>query len=173
MDIHLIWAQDFNGGIGKNGQLPWHIPEDLKNFKKLTLNSTIIMGRKTWDSLPFKPLPKRRNIILSRNKSIDIFGDSIDQETCNVEVYSNVVDCISVLKNESIDKVFIIGGSSIYKLFFDYANQLHITFINISNAGIKLDTVFPVKMNIIKQIFTKKSTQIISEHAEYTHWVKK
>ena len=67
MEIHLIWAQEHDGGIGKNGQLPWYIPEDLKNFKKITLNSTIVMGRKTWDSLPFKPLPKRKNIIFTKN----------------------------------------------------------------------------------------------------------
>ena len=65
MIIHLIWAQDNNGGIGLNGQLPWHISEDLKNFKKITSNSTIIMGRKTWDSLPKKPLPNRENIVMS------------------------------------------------------------------------------------------------------------
>ena len=65
MKFHLIWAQDQNGGIGENGNLPWHISEDLKNFKFLTLNTTIIMGRKTWDSLPIKPLPKRNNIVLS------------------------------------------------------------------------------------------------------------
>jgi len=70
MKFHLIWAQDENGAIGKNGDLPWHIPEDLKNFKKLTLNKPIIMGRKTWDSLKFKPLPKRRNIVLSSQKEI-------------------------------------------------------------------------------------------------------
>ena len=74
MEIHLIWAQDYDGGIGKNGQLPWYIPEDLKNFKKITLDSTIIMGRKTWDSLPFKPLPNRRNIVISRNPEISITG---------------------------------------------------------------------------------------------------
>ena len=67
MEIHLIWAQENNGGIGKNGQLPWHIPEDLKNFKKLTLNSTIVMGRKTWESLPFKPLPKKKYCFFKQN----------------------------------------------------------------------------------------------------------
>ena len=62
MLIHLIWAQDAKSGIGKNGKLPWHISEDLINFKKLTLHSTILMGRKTWESLTKKPLPKRKNI---------------------------------------------------------------------------------------------------------------
>ena len=72
MKIHLIWAQEINGGIGKNGKLPWHISEDLQNFKKLTLESTILMGRKTWESLPIKPLPKRRNIVLSSKKVADV-----------------------------------------------------------------------------------------------------
>ena len=92
MEIHLIWAQDFNGGIGKDGRLPWHISEDLKNFKQITLGSTIIMGRKTWDSLPFKPLPKRRNIVLSSSN------------ISNIEVYHNIEDCIRTLKKESIPK---------------------------------------------------------------------
>ena len=87
MEIHLIWAQENNGGIGKNGQLPWHIPEDLKNFKKLTLNSTIVMGRKTWESLPFKPLPKRRNIVFSSR----IFED--------VETYNNINQFMKKLYN--------------------------------------------------------------------------
>ena len=64
MNIELIWAQDENGGIGKNGKLPWHISEDLQNFKKITAGFPIIMGRKTWESLPKKPLPERRNIVI-------------------------------------------------------------------------------------------------------------
>ena len=68
MHVHLIWAQDKNGVIGVNGQLPWHIPEDLYNFKRLTSGHPIVMGRKTWESLPFKPLPNRRNIVLSSSK---------------------------------------------------------------------------------------------------------
>ena len=63
MEIHLIWAQDFEGGIGIDGKLPWHISEDLKNFKQLTLDTKIVMGRKTWESLPIKPLPQRKNIV--------------------------------------------------------------------------------------------------------------
>ena len=66
-EIHLIWAEDKNGGIGCNGKLPAY-SEDLKNFKSITMDSTIIMGRKTWDSLPIKPLPNRNNIILSSKK---------------------------------------------------------------------------------------------------------
>ena len=66
MEIHLIWAQEHDGGIGKNGQLPWHIPEDLKNFKKITLNSTIVMGRKTWDSLPLNHFLREKILFLQK-----------------------------------------------------------------------------------------------------------
>jgi dihydrofolate reductase len=159
MEINLIWAQNFDGGIGENGELPWHISEDLKNFKKITLNSIIIMGRKTWDSLPFKPLPNRRNIVLSKNK------------IKNVEVYHNIDECLDVLKKEAISKVFIIGGASIYKLFFNHASQLHITFINIQSNS--LDTFFPINHDIIKQNFIQKSAVKLTEQANYTVWVKK
>lgn len=159
MEIHLIWAQDFNGGIGKDGQLPWHISEDLKNFKKITLGSTIIMGRKTWDSLPFKPLPKRRNIVLSNS------------DISNIEVYHNVENCIETLKKESISKIFIIGGASIYKAFFNYATHLHITLINISSND--LDTFFPIGLNTIKNSFNKQTQKQLSEFAEYSCWIKK
>ena len=121
MEIHLIWAQDCDGGIGKQGQLPWHISEDLKNFKKITLNSHIIMGRKTWESLPFKPLPNRRNIVLSSSK------------ISNVEVYHSIDDCLRSLEKELVSKIFIIGGAAIYKSFFSYANYLHITFVNLES----------------------------------------
>ena len=94
MEIHIIWAQDNNSGIGKNHKLPWHIPEDLKNFKNITKNNTIIMGRKTWDSLPIKPLPFRKNIVLSRKKIKD------------VECYNSVDNCLSAIQLEK--DVFII-----------------------------------------------------------------
>ena len=147
MEIHLIWAQDFKGGIGKNGELPWHITEDLKNFKNITLNSTIIMGRKTWDSLPFKPLPNRRNIILS-NSNIS-----------NIEVYHSIDDCIKTLQQECLSKIFIIGGSSIYKEFFNYATHLHITFVNIKLNN--LDTFFPIDLHYLLHF-------IIRHHLSFT-----
>ncbi len=159
MEIHLIWAQDFEGGIGINGKLPWHISEDLKNFKQITLDSTIIMGRKTWDSLPFKPLPNRRNIVLSNSK---ISG---------IEVYHNIDDCIKKLNQQSVSKIFIIGGSSLYEKFFIHATHLHITFINIVSKN--LDTFFPIDLDIIKHSFKKKSEKKLSESAQYSYWIKK
>ena len=123
MEIHIIWAQDINGGIGEKGKLPWYISKDLKNFKELTINSTIIMGRKTWDSLPIKPLPKRRNIVLTRSMHV------------NVEAYRSYKDCVKTLEKDKVDRVFIIGGRSIYKLFYKDAKFLHITNVAILKKG--------------------------------------
>ena len=159
MDIHLIWAQDSNGGIGKQGALPWHISEDLKNFKKLTLNSTIVMGRKTWDSLPFKPLPKRRNIVLSHSTLPDI------------EAYHSIEQCIDRLEDEKIEKLFVIGGAAIYKEFFNHAHYLHITMVNLEQDNI--DTFFPISLNVIKQKFNQTLHQKLSDDADYTFWFRK
>lgn len=158
MDIHLIWAQDQNGGIGKDGLLPWHVSEDLKNFKKITLNSPIIMGRKTWDSLPIKPLPNRRNIIFSTNLYEGL------------EIYHSVQECIQVLERDHIDNVFIIGGRSIYKLFFNYATYLHITFINILEP--EINEFFPISNKKIEETFYQESEDKLSGNAFYTFWKK-
>lgn len=156
MNIHLIWAQEKNGGIGINNNLPWHIPEDLKKFKKLTLNKSIIMGRKTWDSLPFKPLPKRQNVVLS--------SQSIKDVTC----YTSVENCLDGLANES--DVFVIGGAQVYKEFYSYAHHLHITIVGEKTTGI--DTYFPIPLSVIKESFTLNDTIPLTDNAQYTHWTK-
>ena len=158
MNIHLIWAQDENGGIGKNGKLPWHISEDLQNFKKITSDSTIIMGRKTWDSLPFKPLPNRRNIVLSKTNQK------------NAETYNSIENCLEVIENDKLNKVFIIGGRSIYKLFFHKAVYLHITHIHIKENGI--NEFFPINLEIISNQFQKISYKQLNDDATYTCWRK-
>ena len=159
MKIHLIWAQDENGGIGKSGKLPWHLSEDLQNFKKITLNSAIIMGRKTWESLTIKPLPKRRNIVLTSSK------------INNIEHYDTINNCIQKLKNDNVNEVFIIGGAAIYKKFFELADTLHITLINKKTNGI--DTWFPISMNKIKKTFQKIEELNLSKVANYSNWIKK
>ena len=159
MKIHLIWAQDINGGIGKEGKLPWHISEDLQNFKKLTLNSIIIMGRKTWESLPIRPLSKRRNIVLSRN------------EVPEIEYYTSIKKCIEKLNDDNIDKLFVIGGSTVYQNFIHRADELHITKVDEMIEGI--DTYFPVPMLKIKNEFEKINEIELNNKAIYTHWVRK
>ena len=158
MIIHLIWAQDNSGGIGKMGKLPWKIPEDLYHFKKLTINSTIIMGRKTWESLPKKPLPKRRNIVLSSKRMED------------VECYNSIENCIKTLKNDKIKKVFVIGGAKVYKNFIFFADELHITYVNKKIIGI--DTFLPFSKDKINNTFKIVKEYELSKNALYTHWIK-
>ena len=159
MNIHIIWAQDNNGGIGKNNSLPWHISEDLINFKKITSNNTIIMGRKTWDSLPVKPLPNRRNIVLTS-------GD-----INNLETYSTIDSCLKNLKDDgTINDIFVIGGKQIYSSFYDYADILHITFINQIVDGV--DTYFPISIKEIKRIYQMVEKIELTKHCTYTKWTK-
>ena len=158
MKIHLIWAQDENGGIGKDGNLPWHISEDLHNFKKLTLNSTILMGRRTWESLPIRPLPERRNIVLSSNDVPD------------VECYSSSGECLEILNGDGTEKLFVIGGTTIYRNFINRADELHITHVDELTEGI--DTYFPVTILKIQKEFEQIEDRALSENAIYSHWVK-
>ena len=159
MEIHLIWAQDKNGGIGENGKLPWYISEDLKKFKKITLGSTIIMGRKTWDSLPIKPLPKRDNIVLSSTKQ------------AGVATYNSLDNCLNQLKKQQLQKVFIIGGRSIYKMFFHLADYLHISLIHIITD--EVNEFFPISLDKIQLEFKKIDSKKLSRMVTYTYWGKK
>ena len=158
MKIHLIWAQDHNGGIGKEGNLPWHISEDLQNFKKLTLNSTILMGRHTWESLPVRPLPERRNIILS------------SKEVPDVEYYTSVEECIETLDGDGTEKLFVIGGTTVYRNFIHRADELHITHVDEMTKGI--DTYFPFTLQKIQTEFEQIEEQALSDNAIYSRWVK-
>jgi len=159
MNIELIWAQDENGGIGKNGKLPWHISEDLQNFKKITAGFPIIMGRKTWESLPFKPLPRRRNIILS------------SQAIKGAEVYNSIDDCCKKLEGDSVEKIFVIGGRKIYESFYPRASVLHLTMVSEIVKGI--DTFFPILLASIKENFKEINRFQLSKSATYIKWEHK
>ncbi len=126
MQLSLITAFDKNQLIGNGNALPWNIPEDLAYFKKLTSGNTIVMGRKTYESIG-RPLPNRRNIILSRNIS----------SSPDVEVFNDYQQILQLSVNEPI---FVIGGSEIYRLFLPFANALYITYIDDEFQG---DTYFP------------------------------
>jgi dihydrofolate reductase len=128
MKISLIVAVDEKNGIGKNNQLPWHLPADLQHFKKITTGFPIIMGRKTFDSIG-KPLPNRRNIVISRQENLEISG----AEVCN-----SINSAISLCKDER--EVFIIGGSQIFEQSLDLADTLYLTVIQ---NNFDADTFFP------------------------------
>ena len=129
MEIFLIAAVDKNLAIGKNGKIPWHIKEDLQFFQKSTLNTAMIMGRSTFDSIG-KPLPNRKNIVMTNSPT-------------NREGVFEVCDIESAIKEAKKDsnKISIIGGQSIYKEFMPLANKLLITEIDIVVE--RADTFFP------------------------------
>ena len=124
-----IVAVGKNYEIGKKNQLLWHISEDLKNFKKITTGKTVIMGRKTFESIG-KPLPNRRNIILSRTL----------KEVEGAEVFHSLDEVTSLFENSS-EEVFIIGGADIYNEMFGRLKKLYISFIK--NEDNEADAFFP------------------------------
>jgi dihydrofolate reductase len=117
--ISIIVAVSEDWGIGKNNELLWHISEDLKRFKRLTTGNTIIMGKKTWESLPRRPLPGRTNIVLTDNQNEIIDG--------SITAYS-IKDALD--KCQKNEEVFIIGGGSIYRQFMAIADKLYITHVH-------------------------------------------
>ena len=129
MEIALIAVLDNNNGIGKDNKLLCHLPADLKRFKQLTTGHTIVMGRKTFESLPNGPLPNRRNIVLTRNKNF--LAEGTKTANSRNEVYE-------LCKTE--EKIFVIGGEKTYKLFIEKADILHITRIE---HQFEADAFFP------------------------------
>lgn len=115
--IHLIVAVGEDGAIGKQGNLIWKISDDLKRFKTLTTGHPVIMGRKTWESLPKKPLPGRRNIVVTRQNDFRADG---------AETAKSIEEAISITCDE---EPFVIGGAEIYKAFLPYVSILDLTCI--------------------------------------------
>jgi dihydrofolate reductase len=124
---------DKNGVIGLNGELPWHIPTDLAYFKSLTEGSTIVMGRKTYESIG-RPLPNRTNVIITRDDSLT---EEYGKDGCYV---AHSVDEFISEWNRDDEEVFVIGGAEIYRKFLPYAETLYITHIDHEFKG---DTYFP------------------------------
>ncbi len=131
---HIIVAQCKNRGIGYENKIPWQIYEDMKLFSKKTRgqgNNAIVMGRKTWESLPYQPLLKRTNIIVS---------STIRVEHENVFSFTSILDVKKHCSKSNYDEVWIIGGQAIYEEFLKDAKTIHITQIN---KEYKCDTFFP------------------------------
>jgi dihydrofolate reductase len=127
--ISLVYAQSKNGIIGRNGGLPWHISSDLKRFKATTMGKPVIMGRKTWDSLPKKPLPGRHNIIITRQKGFSADGATVVSSA----------DAALAAAGE-VPEVCVIGGGEIFDLFLDRATHIYLTEIDADVDG---DTAAP------------------------------
>ena len=154
MQVTLIAAFDKNQAIGIQGDLPWHLSSDLQNFKKLTTGNTIVMGRKTYDSIG-RALPHRKNIVLTRNTT---------WEKPDVITIHNVNEIYEVCLNEK--EVYIIGGAEIYNEFIDIATKMVLSYVDveINNA----DAFFP-KFELNKWPIINKSKQIKGENDDYSY----
>jgi len=127
--LSMIVAHDRNRAIGFNGQLPWHLPDDLRRFKALTLGHSVLMGRKTFESIG-RPLPGRRNLVLSRDPGF---------KPANVETYDNLDDVLNAASRDSA--IWVIGGGVIYALALPHVHQLEVTEVDTQIA--QADTWFP------------------------------
>jgi len=152
-NLSIIVAIGQNNEIGKNNDLLWYISDDLKRFKAITTGNTIVMGRKTFDSLPKGALPKRRNIVLT-HQNIDIE---------NAEVFQDVDAILDATKTE--EQVFIIGGASLYNMFIDKVDRMYLTKVD---ATIDADVFFPKfdwdNWDILQEISVPKG-----EKNDYNH----
>jgi dihydrofolate reductase len=126
--VSLVVAVSENRVIGKAGKLPWRLPKDLQHFKKLTLDHTVIMGRKTFEEIQ-RPLTNRRNVVISRNPGFHPHG---------VTVVPSLAEALALGATE--DEVFVVGGGEIYRLALPRADRLHLTVVH---AVVEGDTFFP------------------------------
>ncbi len=128
--ISLVYAQSRNGIIGADGGLPWRLPSDLRRFKEMTLGKPIIMGRKTWEGLPKRPLPGRMNIVVTRQKTFAAEG---------AVVVDSVTAAISAAGN--VPEICVIGGGEIYRMFLPLADRIYLSEVDVDVVG---DTKAPV-----------------------------
>lgn len=153
---------DQSRAIGSEGDIPWHYPEDMKHFASLTTGHTVLMGRKTYDSLPdgFKPLPKRRNIVISRSPE-KLSGEP-------VEAYSDALSVIRNARNGELglesELFWIVGGEQIYRATMPEWDEVFLTRIQKSHKG---DTFFPEFESMFKLASAEESGDLIFEH-----WVR-
>ena len=126
MKLHLIYARAANGAIGKDGVMPWHLPEDLAHFKRTTLGCPVIMGRKTWESLPprFRPLPGRTNVVVTRQR---------DWQAAGTQVAHSLEDAIRLCGD--VPDAWIIGGADIYAQALPLASTAVVTEIEANFEG--------------------------------------
>lgn len=130
MKISMIAAMAHDRVIGKDNQMPWHLPADLAHFKRVTLGKPVLMGRKTFESIG-RPLPGRRNLVISRNPDYQVEG---------IEVVGSVEAALALLAGSSVEELMVIGGGHLYAEMLPSADCLYLTQIDLAVEG---DTRFP------------------------------
>ena len=154
--MYLIVAFNKKGVIGINNTIPWYIPEDLKEFRRLTQNQIIVMGRKTFESFPNGPLKNRIHVVITNQTN---YSESNNENIyyCNFE---KSLILLEQLKDRTKKDIFIIGGSQIYNMYFAYCTKFYITVVENDTPG---DTYFPFDLSIFDQsIFVEKRNELIN-----------
>jgi dihydrofolate reductase len=149
--LSIIVAIAQNHAIGKDNDLLWHLSEDLKRFKRITLNHTVVMGLNTFYSLPVRPFPNRRNIVVADNTSVKIEG---------CEMAYSIQEAIDLCDENNEN--FICGGASIYRQFLPLANKLYLTVVY---KDFEADTFFP-EINYDEWILAEESEQMFDEKTQ-------
>jgi len=161
--MKAILAADTDWGIGKDGTMPWpHNSDDLAWFKECTIDSTVIMGRKTWDSLPFKPLPDRQNIIVSRKLNVDAYYNCA---IMGIDILKDISNTLKELGQHSSDPTWIIGGAQLLETMIPFIDEIWISRIDGTYA---CDTFLPEQL--IKKLFT--CTNVDHDKLAIEKWVK-
>ncbi len=160
--ISIIAAVTENNGLGKNNDLLCHVPGDLKRFKEITTGHAVVMGRKTYESLPRKPLPNRKNIVISTQTNLAFEGCTIVQ---------SITEAMNEMSNAQEN--FIIGGAKVYELFLPYAQKLYLTHIH---KNFDADVFFP-QLNLNDWVITDNQEVSMPNGADfnykYTTYVRK
>ena len=153
--LSIVVAKAKNNIIGKDNKIIWHLPEDLKHFKKITTGHTIIMGRKTFQSLG-RVLPNRKHIIFSNNPSFNVNGE-------NVKVVHSLLEIQDLIEGK--EEAFVIGGAMIYNFLMPYVKKMYVTEIEKDFEG---DTFFPkIDNNIWKEISREKGIKDEKNNLDY------
>lgn len=154
--LTFVWAQDKNGVIGYEGKLPWKLPNDMKFFKEVTMSGAVVMGRKTYESIPHPPLKGRTNIVLSRNETFSAPG---------VLTANDKKTVLDYVKEHPEEEVHVIGGSEIFFLFKDDVERLYRTVIHDKFPG---DT-FMIPINWDHWELTKKEEGTLDKQNIHPH----
>jgi dihydrofolate reductase len=157
--VALVAAIARGGVIGRDGGIPWHIPEDVARFKALTTGHAVVMGRKTWESLPerFRPLPDRRNVVVTRDRAWSASG---------AERAGSVEEALEALRD--VERVFVIGGAEIYAAALPFADELVLTEVDLDVDG---DTFFPEwDRNAFVEVSREARTAEDGTRFAFVHW---
>lgn len=159
MIVGLIAALDENRAIGFDNQMPWHLPDDLKYFKHATQGGVVVMGRKTFESIGSRPLPNRRNIVLTRQQNWQATG---------VEVSHDWTELYQGLQSEGLEKVWVIGGGELYTTCMPEATELLLTRVAVRLPS--ADAWFPIWESEQWQLMETKMHSMDEKHLYAFNW---